>query len=68
MGAFVTLPVGVFVSVNVFGKNIHFIIVEGVDVPGKVIDVECNILIKLEVRNFKHEPEGVASSVSVCFH
>ena len=68
MSTFVALPVGVFVSVDDFCKNIHLVIVKGVDVPGKVIDVECNILVKLKVRNFKHEPEGVTSSIGVCFH
>jgi len=68
MRALVTLPVVLFFTVIDFCKYVHFIIVESVHVSGKVIDVECNFLTKLKVRNFKHEPEGVASSVGICFH
>ena len=68
MRTLVTLPVVLFFTVFDFCKYVHLIIVEGVHVSGKVIDVECNFLTKLKVRNFKHEPEGVTSSVGVGFH
>tara|TARA_B110000285_G_C15095694_1_gene601830 strand:+ start:834 stop:1040 length:207 start_codon:yes stop_codon:yes gene_type:complete len=68
VGALIALPGVLFVSVENFGKDVHFVVVESVNVPRKVIDVKRNFLSDLKICNFKHKPKSITSSVSVWFH
>lgn len=64
----ITFPFVFLYTAYHFGKYIHLIIVKGINVPGKVINVKSNILTNLKVSDFKHKPKGVTSSVGIWFH